>query len=214
MRIKTEDLLKIRDGELLDAAVQIEVDRNSQLRAEVAALQQTQDELRALPLLDPPHGAWEKIADASFGDSFSVSKWEWLFRGAIAATVAAAAIFYVMRLPETPDYAILAADPFAEVGDKTQYVQELVAPTYASLVSQSNELERQLNEIGYRPSLVNTGTTATIVSLEDEIAQVDAQLMYAHPLQPMHAEALWQTRIELMNALLNVRYTQAQLSGF
>ena len=45
---------------------------------------------------------------------------------------------------------------------------------------------------------------------------VDQQLMYArvNGLQPGQAEALWQERVDLMNALLHVRYAQAQRFGF
>ena len=94
--------------------------------------------------------------------------------------------------------------------------RSLVTPAYASLVAESARLERQLNEIGYRPRLINAGTAATITSLEDQIAFIDAQLMYSstYGLQPRQAEVLQSTRVDLMNALLKVRYAHAQRSGF
>ena len=73
-----------------------------------------------------------------------------------------------------------------------------------------------LNEIPYRPRLVNAGTATMISGLEDRIGQVDQVLMYSseNGLQPEQTVALWQERVDLMNALLQVRYAEAQRFGF
>ena len=211
MHVSTEDLLKIRDGEPVVAKIRIAVDDHHQLKAKVSYLQETQNALQSLPSLEPPSGMWEKIADASFGSSKST--WEWPLRGMIAATVAVTAILVVMRSPWVPEFNATVPKTTIKVAD-TSLTQQLATSTYASLVAESEGLERQLSQIGYQPRLISAGTTSTIVSLEDEIALVDAQLMYARTLQPMQTEALWETRVGLMDALVNVRYTHSQLSGF
>jgi hypothetical protein len=55
-------------------------------------------------------------------------------------------------------------------------------------------------------------TAGAIVGLEDRIAFVDAQLSYAaaQDLAPPYREALWGERVELMNALVFVRFAQVQ----
>lgn len=210
----TEDLLKIRDGELVDARVRSAVDADPALQAEVERLRQTQDALRALPVLAPPPGAWDKIAVAS--GSGSRSRWHWPLRSAIAASVAVAAIMFLMRSPEAPQTPLpsttVSEVPVPASGD--DITRRLVTPAYASLVAESARLERQLNRIGYQPRLINAGTAATIASLEDEIELIDAQLMYARALEPRQTEALWENRVDLMNALLKVRYAHARRSGF
>ena len=210
----TEDLLRIRDGELVDASVRSAVDADPDLQAEVERLSKTRDALRALPAFDPPPGTWEKIAAAS--DSHWRSRWHWPLRGAIAASVAVAAIVFVMRPPLTPEMPLpsttVSEVPAPNSGDGL--TRRLVTPTYASLVAESARLERQLNQIGYQPRLMNAGTAATIADLEDKIEWIDAQLMYARALHPRQTEALWQNRVDLMNALLKVRYAHAQRSGF
>ena len=220
----TEDLLSIRDGEPVEAEARAEVDADPALQAEVARLQATRDRLRELPEFQPPPGVLAKVlselesspetghssprephrlpeadsAQASAveaapvslaGSSLPYRLWrhaQWPLRGTIAATVAVVAVL------------------------------NGVAATYTSLASESARLERLLNEIPYRPRLVNAGTATTISGLEDRIGQVDEVLMYAgaNGLQQEQTVALWQERVDLMNALLEVRYAQAQRFGF
>lgn len=216
MYASTEDLLKIRDGELVDATVRAAVDVDPGLQEEVEQLREMQNGLRALPTFELPPGVWERVAAESAIPP--ASSWHWPLRGAIAAAVAVLAIFLVMRspgVPETPlpSTTVVEAPTQNSGGGLTR---SLVTPAYASLVAESARLERQLNEIGYRPRLINAGTATTITGLEDQIALIDAQLMYsrADGLQPRQTEALQRARVDLMNALLKVRYAHAQRSGF
>ena len=50
----------------------------------------------------------------------------------------------------------------------------------------------------------------------DRIAFLDEQLVYgaAGELPAPQRAALWSGRVELMNALVNVRYAEAQMNGF
>ena len=212
MHIRTEDLLKIRDGEPVDAKIRVAVDSDDQLKADLDYLQETQNALQSLPALDPPSGIWESIAETSF-DSSNSSARQWPLRSMIAATLAAVVVLAVIRSPQPLELSETILETNTEIAD-TDSIQRAATSTYDSLVAESEDLERQLNQIGYQPKLISAGTMSTIVSLEDEIALVDAQLMYARTLQPMQTEALWETRVGLMDALVNVRYTHSQLSGF
>ena len=109
--------------------------------------------------------------------------------------------------------AIVAESPVSTVGTSGL---DGAAATYTSLTSESARLERLLNDIPYSPRLVNAGTATMISGLEDRIGQVDQVLLYSsvNGLQPEQTVALWQERVDLMNALLEVRYAQAQRFGF
>ncbi len=140
----------------------------------------------------------------------------WPLRGAIAAAVAVVAVLAVRygdeAMAPVPSTTVAGGSVPAngDLGDS-------VAPaTYTSLSSESARLERLLNEIRYQPRLMNAATATTIAGLQDQIALVDQQLMYSrvNGLQATQAEALWQERVDLMNALLQVRYAQAQRIGF
>lgn len=211
----TEDLLKIRDREPVDAKVRATVEADPKLQAEIERLRRTRDLLQALPTFEPPPRAWDRVAEAS--GAHLGSGWRWPLRGAIAASVAVMALLLVMRAPQAPEAplpsTIVAEMPEAGTGGGLD--RRLATPTYASLIAESAQLERQLNEIDYRPRLINAGTATTIAGLEDQIALIDGQLMYSRGgLQPRQTEALLQMRVDLMNALLKVRYAQAQRSGF
>lgn len=141
---------------------------------------------------------------------------QWPLRGAIAATVAVVAVLGVRSLDEPggPAPGAIVAENSVTVVDSPAFGR--AAATYTSLTSESARLERLLNAIPYRRRLVNAGTATTISGLEDRIGQVDEVLMYAsvNGLQPEQTVALWQERVDLMNALVEVRYAQAQRFGF
>ena len=87
---------------------------------------------------------------------------------------------------------------------------------YASLVEESARLERALDEIPYRPRVVRASTAATIDGLEDRIALIDEQLMFARALGLSTADrqVLYRQRVELMNALVQIRYAEARRFAF
>ena len=139
----------------------------------------------------------------------------WPLRGAIAATVAVVAVLALRSVdePATTAPGTTVADGPVSAGSAPGLN---AAAAYTSLTSESARLERLLNEIPYRPRLVNAATATTITGLQDRIGQVDEVLMYSsvNGLRPEQTAALWQERVDLMNALLQVRYAQAQRFGF
>jgi hypothetical protein len=91
-----------------------------------------------------------------------------------------------------------------------------VPAPYDALVAESARLDRLLGTIAYQRPLMTGATASTIVGLEDRIGVIDAQLTYstARRAPEPQREALWSERVELMNALVHVRYAQAQPAGF
>ncbi len=86
----------------------------------------------------------------------------------------------------------------------------------ATLISESQQLERTLRALPRGPQVVSGGTAGTISELQDRIAMVDYQMSMGQLDEddPDVARRLWQERIELMNSLLAVRYAQAQQVSF
>ena len=217
MRPRTVDLLRIRDGEPVDAEVRAAVNADPELRQALAGLTATQRALQALPELEPPPGVWEHVDRQVRASRARRSRtaWRWPLRGAIAASVAVAAVWFAGRLADAPVEGI--GGPSTIVADDTQPVIPLLGtPAYASLVAESARLERALDDIPYRPRVVRASTAATIDGLEDRIAWIDEQLMFARVLGLSAADrqALYGQRVELMNALVQIRYAEAQRFGF
>jgi len=238
MHPSTEDLLSVRDGEPVDAAV-AERALDAEHEREIERLRKTRDALRGLPELAPPDGMWERITAverATRGRSNT-----WLRRAAglgVAAAVAALAVVLIAT-PSRPrggvdqSAALQASDdapataavdvPSSIVGGPTLFDPDrpfvgarIVPASYPALVQESARLDGALRRLSYQRPMMSGETASTIVGLEERIALIDEQLTYSNARgapQPQRT-ALWGERVELMNALVHVRYAQAQPTGF
>jgi hypothetical protein len=213
MRPDIEDLLTIRDGEPIDAMT-AEICTAPEHEQEIERLRRMRKALCNLPEVAPPGGVWERVVATERATRFHGPRRLQLAGGAaVAAAVAVAAIVYVgTSEPERPAPRVTVP---VSVGPE-QLVQTSVRASYASLVDESARLERVLGEIPYQRPLMSGATAGTIVVLEDRIAFVDAQLTYgaARGLRDPQRRALWGERVELMNALVQVRLAQSQRTGF
>lgn len=162
--------------------------------------------LRELPELEPPPGVWERVLEAHTARTAARRFRRRSLAAAAAVALAVGATLYLATrsdAPLSPTVASIAPPPSEPAG--------LDAVSYAPLVAESARLERLLAELPSRPLKIGA-TAGTIVGLEDRIAVVDAQLSYAaaQDLAPTYREALWSERVELMNALLYVRFAETQ----
>jgi hypothetical protein len=215
----TENLLKIRDGEPVDADALAYVEADPSARAELHRLRQTQQALNDLPTIEPPVGSWEKIVAAvDFDAPRSPSLgWRWPLRVAIAASVAVAALMLVERTTDVPTPVDLApATIVADTVPSNQIADLVGTPSYTSLVRESGQLDHALNRITYQPRVVRAGTASTMANLEDRIAILDYQLNMAPRLglSQHQVGTLWQLRVDLMTGLIYMRSAQAQRSGY
>jgi hypothetical protein len=147
--------------------------------------------LRELPQLEPPPGVWESVLEAE--RARRAARRFWQRSAAIAATAAAVAVgiaAYVINLDAV----------------------ERDAAAYQALLTESARLERVLADLPAPRPLMAGSTAGTIAGLEDRIAFVDTQLSYAaaEDVGTPYRRALWGERVELMNALVMVRFAQAQ----
>jgi len=219
MRPSTIDLLRVRDGEPVDAEISRAVENDPALRAELEALKRTQQALRDLPAVAPPPGVWDRIAAHACAQAEPPggSRWRWPLQGVIAASIAVLALWIVARSPEAPRVDDSApATIVADQGAGPRVAPVFGTPTYAALIEESARLERELDGITYQPQVVRASTATIIAGLEDQIGLIDERLMFARRLglSPTQTRALWQQRVELMNALVQVRYADAQRFAF
>jgi hypothetical protein len=218
MHSRTEDLLTIRDAEPLDAARRAELESEPASAAEIDRLERVRDALRELPELGPPSGVLERIRAAELEARSRRAAWVGFgARAGLAAAVAAAAVIYLARLPSGPETSSTGvATTVAPATQPDQLTAPLVPASYVALVEESARLERVLARLPSQRPLMSGLTASTIVGLEDRIAVIDEQLTLgtARGLEMPQREALWGERVELMNALVHVRYAQARWTGF
>jgi hypothetical protein len=235
MHPSTEDLLSVRDGEPLDAVMSNVIAESSAHEREIERLREMRQALHQLPELAPPDAMWERIAATERETRPRNRSWLRLTAGiGVAATVAALAIF-VIGTPSRPRGGLEQApalqthnagpadaileEPSTTVGARTVFDPDrpfvgarIVPATYPALVQESAQLDRALRRLSYQRPMMSAETATTIAGLEDRIALIDEQLTYSNARgvpQPQRA-ALWGERVDLMNALVHVRYAQAQ----
>jgi hypothetical protein len=214
MRPSTKDLLKIRDGEPVDAVLVSAVTTDPELQHELHRLKDVQVGLRNLAELTPPADLWEGIqARAALpGSTTGGSEWpRWLGTVAAAAAVALVAVMVISRPGQEPTQVVQEASD-----NQSQLASSLVTPQLASLVAESRRLEQVVAGFGAAPRLVNTATAGSIVELQDQILWIDDRLNQAvlAGRSPARLEALWRERVRLMNLLATLRYAQAQRFAF
>jgi hypothetical protein len=161
--------------------------------------------LSELPELSPPPGVWERVLEG-VGARAAARRFRRRAALAAAAVVIAAAVplaYVATREAPPPTVTLVRFVPDRVPWDET---------SYAPLMVESARLERVLAQMPPPPPLVVGTTAGTVVGLEDRIAYVDAQLSYAaaRDLGQPYRKALWGQRVELMNALVQVRFAQTQ----
>jgi hypothetical protein len=160
--------------------------------------------LRELPQLAPPPGVWERVLEAAHLRTAARRSRRRALSAAAAIVLAAIPLVYFATLdrPAPPTLSV-AVQPSRVPAEGT---------SYAPLVAESARLERLLAGLPAPRPLVAGSAAGTVVGLEDRIALIDAQLSYAaaRDLAPPYREALWGERVELMNALVYVRFAQTQ----
>jgi len=234
MHPSTEDLLSVRDGEPVDSEVRAAIAGDVAQSREVERLRSARHALRGLPELAAPDGVWERIEAAEREAKRPIVSWRKYAAGAgIAATVAALAIFVIGSPSRPPSgYAtppripagngeITRNDepPSTVVGSETPFDPDgllvfgrVVPASYPALVQESARLDRALRRLPRQRPMMSAETATTIAGLEDRIALIDEQITYSNAggvPQPQRV-ALWGERVDLMNALVHVRYAQAQ----
>jgi len=207
MHATTEQLLSLRDGLPVDAAVAAHAAGCDDCRRRQRGLERVRDGLRALPELEPPAGLWSAVAAGVAAPPASPApRRHWpLVVGTAAGFVLGMALILNMtqRGAEGP-----------APGTTTDIVAATPAPassvngaTTAELLMASQRLEAALHALPAAPQMTRASTALTIEELQDRIFEVD--LLLGQPgLGQADERMLWQQRVRLMDTLMQVRLAQ------
>lgn len=181
-------------------------------RAEADRLEQRVARLKALPPLAPARDHWPVVQARLAAER----RGRWLRRSAWGGLAAAAAVALVAlagrtRAGAAPDLATAA--PAA--------LEALPPSDLAVMKARSQALEASLEAYAPEQRVLDGRTALLADALQDRIARVDAQLQAAQLEGPDRgAQArdayllqLWQERVGLLDALVDVRVTRASNIG-
>jgi hypothetical protein len=207
MHATTEQLLSLRDGLPVDAAVAAHAAGCEDCRRRQRGLEQVRDGLHALPELAPPAGLWSAVAaGVAAPQAPPGQRRHWpLVVGTAAGFVLGMALILNMTQRGAEDPA---------PGTTTDIVAATPAPassvngaTTAELLAASQRLEAALHALPAAPHMTRASTALTIEELQDRIFEVD--LLLGQPgLGQADERMLWQQRVRLMDTLMQVRLAQ------
>jgi len=194
-----DELIALRDGESA-TEVQDHVASCSKCSAELDRLRRTAQALRDLPPVRPPFDAWPALKGQLQAPSWSVQA------GAVWAAlllVLLSASFLILRRQAVP-----VEDP--AVVCERQAVKEKIEP----LKARSRTLEGALSAYRNRSQVLSGRTAGTIAYLEDGLAIVDLQLslLQSQDTEPEKLCRLWQERVKLLSALVELNATRGAVT--
>jgi hypothetical protein len=205
MHARIEQLLSLRDGEPVDAAVQAHVAGCAQCSNSLAGLARMREQLQDLPLPASHSDDWLAVQHSVAQRATARRRRDWATRTALAASVAALAIATVWRLNDPVRELTVhgVSPPDAELA--------LAADRLSQLRSQSQALEELLAELPGQSAVERAGTALPIDTIEAQVQWLDHQILVSDAeMQPAAAEQLWRERVAAMNSLVRLRYVDAQ----
>jgi len=197
--LSMEQLLALRDGDRSEpglAEAQRHFSGCSRCQIELDRLHQRTARLRALPILVPAGNEFPAVQQR-----MAVERRQRHWRSAATAVLAAAAALVL-----------------------TVIGRDIVHPTrldaeqqLRTAMSKSAQLEQRLRDWNSDQRVIDGQTAIVVIQLEDKIADLDARLQAqaTHRRSAPTAEELklWQQRVGLMNALVDVHLTNASSVG-
>jgi ribosomal protein S15P/S13E len=194
MHLSLEDLLAVRDGEATPEAT-AHAASCPECAAEIDALRDLRRSLATLPQEHPAHDLWPalRVDLAARRD-----RRRWIIAGWAAACFAAAFTLAI-----------------AVRGGIEAWQEARLARQTSQLVAESQRLERQLRTVSTGSWVVTGRTAGAIVQLQDRIAGIDAHLNRRGPDRAADRDvlSLWQERVRLLDALVNVQTTRTAYVG-
>lgn len=189
------ELLEVRDGEG-SAAARAHVEQCEACGTEVERLHQLVAAMRALPPHSPPRDRWPAVRESLVS---ARRRRRWGYAGWTSVAAAAGLVLF----------AGLRTAPRSAAGAS-------VPDEIASLVQESQQLERVLQSYSQPGRVITGGTAAAIAELEDRIARVDDGIDRAQ-VQAVSQETvadLWRRRVTLMDRLVNTHIQQVTYVGY
>lgn len=188
-----DELLAIRDGQGSQGALR-HLDECDECCQELELLHQRVAALKALPSLRPPRDRWSVVRDEVLAQRARTRR---RFGGWLTAA-AAASVALAIGLGGLVTPAAQEPDPLAE------------------LVSEAQMLERALRTMRPETRVLTGRIAGAVAALEDRLELLDVRFRQAR-VQRLSREkviVLWQERVDLINALVNVHARPVILIGF
>lgn len=200
MHASSQELITLRDGQLVSAEIVLHVAGCKQCSAELALLRARRLDLQRLPAFQPPQGAWAAIDQRLQAPLRSrMRNFGWIAAAAVAV-IAVTSIWFVPRsvVPQSAGSTARADD------------------SVAALVARSQQLESMLQGMPSRPAVERATTSAAIEALQSRIQALDVQLAATDNsgANGDQARRLWSDRVQLMSSLLDVRYAEAARGSY
>jgi hypothetical protein len=193
MHCTMEELLAIRDGHGSQAALR-HLDECDECCHEFELLHQRVAALKALPGLMPPRDRWSVVRDEVLAErARSRRRFGGWLTAAAAASVALAIGLGGLAMPAAQE-----PDPLAE------------------LVSEAQQLQDALRVLRPETRVISGRMAGAVAALEDRLVLLDVRFEEARIRRLPRARlvVLWQERIDLMDALVNVQARPVTLIGF
>jgi len=210
MHARIEHLLSLRDGEPVAAEVAEHVRQCPMCSSELQRLSAIRAEMQALPQLEPPAHAFERIRDAM------PARRTLMPAGKVGVAAAAVAIVTLTVIAVLAGYNDRRNRDVSANVDASDQAEQSAIPALDELVAQSQHLEQLLQILPGRPRVERVSTAATIDTIEQRIQWLDFQLSYAPDgdLSEEQSRQLWRERVQLMDSLVKVRYAEAGRLSF
>lgn len=205
MHARIEHLLSLRDGEPVAVEVSEHVRLCSICAGELQRLSALRVKMQALPQIEAPAMAWERIQQTIPERRHSVAPRK---VGLAAAAAAAITLTVIAMIARHGDQRSAGATTELVVDESAT---RAVVPHVDELVAQSQQLEQLLRKLPERPRIERVSTAATIDTIEQRIQWLDFQLSNApdSDLNEAQSRQLWSERVNLMDSLVKVRYAEA-----
>ncbi len=188
-----DELLAIRDGQGSQGALR-HLDECDECCNELELLHQRVAALKALPSLRPPRDRWSVVRDEVLAQRARARR---RFGGWLTAA-AAASVALAIGLGGLVTPAAQEPDPLAE------------------LVSEAQMLERALRTMRPETRVLTGRIAGAVAALEDRLELLDVRFEQARVrrLSREQVIVLWQERVGLMDALVNVHARPVIMIGF
>jgi hypothetical protein len=208
MHANIDDLLRLRDAQPVDSAIAAHAARCPACAAQLERLSLRRTQLQTLPQWEAPAASWEQIQARLSRPRRA--------RGLPGRFVAAAALTGLAIIGSIAVRDQVAA-PVAQRATAMAGVRsEVDAEQLAILVAQSQQLEQLLRTLPARPRIERVSTAAAVDGIEQRIQWLDFQMSNApeEALDDEQARRMWRERVDLMDALVKVRYVEAERFAF
>jgi len=194
MHLSIDDLLSVRDGEA-SAEAAAHAASCPECAAELERLRVVRKELAAFPEEAPDRDLWPTVRAAA---SARRQLRRWVRAG--WALAAAALLFTVVM---------------GVRGGVEAWREAQLARRTRALVAESQKLEYALRSLEGDSRVMKGRTAGTICQIQDRIALIDVQLGRTGPDRAASLDELklWQERVQLLDALVNVQATRTAYVG-